>query len=137
MLINKLNEKQKELETNYKQMYKNKELEMQRKYDEMRNQLENKNESNKNKIIHHGIKCNRCFQCPINGYRYKCCECYDYNLCEKCKENNSITEEHPHDFIKMKNEEKKNNPINKIQKTNNVNDKNNLNIFNNNKNEGI
>ena len=105
MLINKLNEKQKELEINYKQMYTNKELEMQRKYDEMRNQLEKKNESNK--TIHHGIKCNQCFQYPIIGYRYKCCECFDYNLCEKCKENNSKSGEHSHDFIKMKNEKKK------------------------------
>lgn len=46
MLTNKLNEKQKELETNYKEKIKNKELEMQKKYNEkanlMRNQIEKK-----------------------------------------------------------------------------------------------
>ena len=85
---------------------KNKELELQKKYNEkanlMRNQLENKNVSYKNNTIHHGIKCNQCFQEPIIGYRYKCCECPNFNLCEKCEENNSKEEEHIHDFIKMK-----------------------------------
>ena len=53
--------------------------------------------------------------------------CKDYNLCEKCEEKNEISEEHPHNFIKIRNEYKeKNNII--------VNDimKNNSNLINNN-----
>ena len=33
---------------------------------------------------HDGIKCEKCFDEPIKGYRYKCTVCNDYNLCEKC-----------------------------------------------------
>ena len=50
---------------------------------------------------------NQCQEEPIVGYRYRCSVCKDYNLCEKCEQKNSETEEHPHNFIKMRNEEKK------------------------------
>ena len=52
--------------------------------------------------IHEGIKCQKCFQEPIIGYRYKCSVCNDYNLCQNCEEKNSISEDHQHDFIKIK-----------------------------------
>ena len=58
------------------------------------------------KTIHFGIKCNKCGALPIIGYRYKCPICKDYNLCQDCEERNSETCEHPHDFIKMRNQEK-------------------------------
>ena len=54
------------------------------------------------KTIHYGIKCEKCFQEPIKGYRYKCSECGDYNLCDKCEEKNSLENEHPHNFIKIR-----------------------------------
>ena len=70
-----------------------------------------KNEEKLNKYIcntiHYGIKCEKCFQEPIIGCRYKCSLCHHYNLCEKCEEKNSISEEHDHDFIKIRKEEKK------------------------------
>ena len=78
-------------------------------------------------LVPDGIKCEKCFVEPIKGYRYKCSVCKDYNLCEKCEEKNEISKEHPHYFIKIKNEFKeKNNII--------VNDimKNNSNLINNN-----
>ena len=53
--------------------------------------------------IHNNITCNECKVCPIIGYRYKCLECQDYNLCEKCEK----IVEHEHNFIKYVNEEKK------------------------------
>lgn len=59
------------------------------------------------KTTHHGIKCNKCGKNPIIGYRYKCSICKNYNLCENCEEKNYETEEHSHNFIKMRNEEKK------------------------------
>ena len=67
-----------------------------------------------------------CFQEPIIGYRYKCSVCNNYNICEKCEEVNLQTEEHPHDFIKIKkqnNNNKDNNEINeKDNKKNHKND---------------
>ena len=50
------------------------------------------------KTIHNGIQ----KKCPIVGYRYKCMECDDYNLCQICEK----VVEHEHNFIKFVNEEK-------------------------------
>ena len=52
------------------------------------------------KIVHDGIKCNNCGEENIEGIRYKCTVCPDFNLCQKC-ETEAI---HPprHIFIKMR-----------------------------------
>ena len=80
------------------------------------------------------------FEEPIVGYRYKYSKCSDYNLCQKCEENNSNTGQHSHDFIKIRKKQIKinNNNNNKddlddliIHKY--ANDNNNI-IINNNKN---
>ena len=72
--------------------------------------IKNKNEENINFIFvnttHNGIKCSSCGQEPIIGCRYKCSICNDYNLCEKCEEENSKSGEHFHNFIKIRKEEK-------------------------------
>ena len=73
--------------------------------------------------IHYGINCKNCQENPIVGYRYKCSECYDYNLCQKCEEENEIKEFHNHDFIKLRKAEK--------DKNNNLINNNNFNIINN------
>ena len=87
-----------------------------------------KKEIEKNKIelpscktVHTNIKCNICFMSPIIGYRYKCKQCSDYNLCQKCHEQNTETMQHQHFFyrIKTKNENNMN--------SNNMN-MNNMNI---------
>ena len=59
------------------------------------------------KTIHNNISCNECGVNPIVGYRYKCLECVDYNLCEICEKKIS----HEHNFVKYVNEEKKNTNI--------------------------
>ena len=51
--------------------------------------------------IHSDIKCNNCEACPINGYRYKCLECPNYNLCDECEKIVS----HEHNFIRYVNQE--------------------------------
>ena len=58
------------------------------------------------KTTHKGIKCEKCGKKPIIGYRYKCSVCKDFNLCETCELKNSESQEHKHNFIKMRNEEK-------------------------------
>ncbi len=76
----------------------------------LKNEIEEKNkyiENNKKSTcntIHHEIKCQKCFKEPIVGYRFKCSECNDYNLCQDCEEKNSINEDHPHFFLKIRNE---------------------------------
>ena len=60
------------------------------------------------KTTHHGIKCEKCLKEPIYGYRYKCSQCRDYNLCQDCEEKISFTGEHPHYFMKIIKEEKNN-----------------------------
>ena len=53
--------------------------------------------------IHVGVMCNKCKQNPITGSRYKCQICNNYDLCELCEEKNAETNEHPHNFIRMRN----------------------------------
>jgi len=36
--------------------------------------------------VHQGIFCDGCQMHPISGARYKCTQCVDFDLCEKCKE---------------------------------------------------
>ena len=38
--------------------------------------------------IHYMVKCDACLQFPIRTIRWKCCNCFSKNLCDKCK--NSI-----------------------------------------------
>lgn len=35
--------------------------------------------------IHRGVQCNSCGALPIQGIRYHCVNCYDYDLCEACE----------------------------------------------------
>ena len=55
------------------------------------------------KTIHKYISCSECNICPIIGYRYKCLECPDYNLCENCEK----IVNHEHNFVKYFTEENK------------------------------
>ena len=52
-------------------------------------------------MIHKNKICKKCEK-PIKGILYKCCECEEYYLCEKCEEMNYIDKLHPHYFIKIR-----------------------------------
>ena len=48
-------------------------------------------------------KCNNCHIELIQNKRYKCTKCINYNLCEKCEEENYINAFHPHsEFIQIR-----------------------------------
>ena len=85
--------------------------------------ISNKNQKPNNNIniskcitVHNNIKCENCQKKPIIGFRYKCSVCKNYNLCEECEEKNEESQIHPHNFIKIGNEEK--------EKENIINDNN-------------
>jgi len=50
--------------------------------------------------IHHGVTCDGCGVKPIEGVRYKCLVCPNFDLCAKCEEKN----QHPsgHTLLKLK-----------------------------------
>jgi len=52
------------------------------------------------RTVHSGVSCNKCNVSPIQGIRYKCQTCDDFDLCEKCE----LTTDHPvnHPLIKAK-----------------------------------
>jgi hypothetical protein len=123
LLNKKLGEKINELEQRYLKKFNKKEEQMNlvynqniQKINELSGYLLNlnggqdKNIQNINKCetVHNGIKCQKCFQEPIIGYRYKCSVCQDYNLCQICEEKNSISGDHQHPFIKITKELKSN-----------------------------
>lgn len=45
------------------------------------------------------VTCDECKVCPIVGYRYKCLECPDYDLCHEC----FIKDNHKHNMMVIKN----------------------------------
>jgi hypothetical protein len=92
---NKLNEN---IEKNFNRYKK--------RFEIYKSKIDKKNESIMiYKNIHQGFKCEKCFKEPIEGIRYKCSVCSNYNLCNECEEKNSLSNEHPHNFIKIRKEQ--------------------------------
>ena len=116
---NKLNNIREECSQEVKQKLSNKYIEKLQTVQESKINIQNENDnyelntsrSNMSRIsqcstIHNDIKCNNCGVCPIIGYRYKCLECLNYNLCDECEKKVS----HEHKFIRYvieESEEKK------------------------------
>jgi len=46
--------------------------------------------SNRSLEVHPNVACDNCNQSPILGKRFKCLECEDYDLCERCHKRNNL-----------------------------------------------
>ena len=95
----------KKIENKYKTQYEEKEKEMEEKIAQMSQMVNQSNMSMSNfkrqDYVHKNIRCEKCLIQPIKGIRYKCSECNNYNLCEKCEEENNQEPFHDeeHNFI--------------------------------------
>lgn len=65
------------------------------------NQEEIKKEAEPKIVIHHNIICDYCNSYPIQGIRYKCTVCNDFDLCEECEK--TFGESHDHPLLKIRN----------------------------------
>ena len=65
-------------------------------------EIGNKNDIETPKSIekHVGSVCNGCGEFPIEGIRYKCIQCNDFDFCEKCHEEKKYIHKHP--FYKLR-----------------------------------
>ncbi|XP_014283637.1 protein ref(2)P [Halyomorpha halys] len=45
--------------------------------------------------VHITVNCDECGQKPLQGYRYKCLVCHNYDLCTSCEKSEKIHSEHP------------------------------------------
>ena len=64
---------------------------------------------------HINVICHNCLSSNFTGIRYVCCECDNFNLCQKCKENSNIVHNKDHSFVQI------NKPVkNNIQNYNNL-----------------
>ena len=124
--------KESELQEKLKKKFEKSEIEFEQKFIQTSNITKSKleginkisNIQNKINTTHYNIACEFCGKTPIIGYRYKCSQCPNFNLCSECEEKNA----HPHYFIKIRkaeDDDKKddNNLIN-----NNIMDNNFMNI---------
>ena len=64
---------------------------------------ENEIDSNEELLtnLHINIICNNCFTSNFKGYRYICCECDNFNICEFCQKNARLSHKPEHTFIKL------------------------------------
>jgi len=71
---------------------------------EKSNAIDEKNNDNvvlsNDKVLHQGVTCDGCQMSPIQGIRYKCIECFNFDICEGCE----IKGIHPlnHGLLKIK-----------------------------------
>ncbi|GME97231.1 unnamed protein product [Ambrosiozyma monospora] len=63
--------------------------------------------SSNSDVVHDGILCDGCNQ-KIQGVRYKCLECYDFDLCEACEfaDVENLRHSHNHQLLKIKRNER-------------------------------
>ncbi|OLY78547.1 EF-hand calcium-binding domain-containing protein 1 [Smittium mucronatum] len=55
--------------------------------------------SKRKNIVHRGVTCDGCNLFPVTGVRYKCAQCFDFDICESCEAKNIHK---GHLFLKIK-----------------------------------
>ena len=56
---------------------------------------EKKDDKKEELIIHHHVKCDGCKKSPIQGIRYKCTICKNFDYCEECEKKYALQHGHP------------------------------------------
>jgi len=51
-------------------------------------------------VIHDQVQCKGCSASPIEGIRYKCSVCFDFDYCEQCEDKLAMAHNHP--FLKIR-----------------------------------
>eukprot|EP00762_Andalucia_godoyi_P002409 ANDGO_02828.mRNA.1 putative E3 ubiquitin-protein ligase HERC2 len=49
--------------------------------------------------VHTGVRCDHCGTKPIRGVRYRCENCHEFNLCERCAQNPDANHDRQHSFL--------------------------------------
>lgn len=60
------------------------------------------------RLIHNLVTCDGCSKSPIEGTRWKCYICPDFDLCDECYETDALKHHPLHSFIKILNEDQSN-----------------------------
>ncbi len=70
------------------------------KKEEKKDKEEKKNEKKEELITHYRVKCDGCKKFPIEGIRYKCTICKNFDYCEECEKKYAL--EHGHPLLKIR-----------------------------------
>ena len=65
------------------------------KKEEKKDKEEKKNEKKEELITHYRVKCDGCKKFPIEGIRYKCTICKNFDYCEECEKKYALQHGHP------------------------------------------
>jgi hypothetical protein len=65
------------------------------KKEEKKDKEEKKNEKKEELITHYRVKCDGCKKFPIEGIRYKCTICKNFDYCEECEKKYALKHGHP------------------------------------------
>ena len=82
--------------TEEKKENKNEENKVEKKEVNKEEKKEEKKDDKKEElIIHHHVKCDGCKKSPIQGIRYKCTICKNFDYCEECEKKYALQHGHP------------------------------------------
>jgi hypothetical protein len=63
-----------------------------------KSKVEEEKKAEHTQVVHRWVNCDGCGKKGIEGIRYKCAVCPDFDFCEKCE----AIVDHPHPFLKIK-----------------------------------
>ena len=84
----------------FQNLVKLNEVKKDNKKEEKKDKEEKKNEKKEELITHYRVKCDGCKKFPIEGIRYKCTICKNFDYCEECEKKYAL--EHGHPLLKIR-----------------------------------